>query len=79
MQIARTEADIKSIFKSEKIDTLETVRLKMIEMLRITENQEIMNEKSKVIVENEEKRTNLETLVTPLEVNYRYSEKACNF
>ena len=49
-------------------------------MLRITEDQEIMDEKPKIKVENEKKVTsNLETLVTPLEVNFRYSEKACNF
>ena len=80
MQIDGTEADIKSIFKSGKIDALETIRLEMIEMLRITEDQEIMDEKPKIKVENEKKVTsNLETLVTPLEVNFRYSEKACNF
>ena len=76
----RTEADIMSIFKSGKVDALETIRLEMIEMLRITESQEIMDEKPKIKVENEKKVTsNLETLVTPLEVNLKYSEKACNF
>ena len=79
MKIDRTEADIKSIFKSGKVDALETIRLEMIEMLRITENQEIMDENPKIKVENEEKvNSNLETLVTPLMVNFRYSEKASN-
>ena len=69
-----------SIFKSGKVDALETIRLEMIEMLRITESQEIMDEKPKIKVENEKKVTsNLETLVTPLEVNLKFSEKACNF
>ena len=53
----RTEADIKSIFKSGKVDALEKIRLEMIEMLRITEDQEIMDEKPKIEVENEEKVT----------------------
>ena len=80
MQIDGTEADIKSIFKSGKVDTLETIRLEMIEMLRITEDQEIMDEKPKIKVENDKKVTsNLVTLVTPLEVKFRYSEKASNF
>ena len=80
MQIDRTEADIKSVFKSGKVDALEKIRLEMIEMLRITEDQEIMDEKPKIEVENEEKVTsNLETLVTPLEVNFKYSKNACNF
>ena len=39
MQIDGTEADIKSIIKSGKVDTLETIRLEMIDMLRITEDQ----------------------------------------
>ena len=39
-----------------------------------------MDEKPKIEVENEEKVTsNLETLVTPLEVNFKYSKNACNF
>ena len=77
MHIDRTEADIKSIFKSGKVDPLETIRLEMIEMLRITEDQEMMDEKPKIKVEK--MTSNLETLVTPLEVNFRYSEKAFYF
>ena len=80
MQIDGTEADIKRIFKSGKVDALETIRLEMIEMLRIAEDQEIIDEKPKIKVENEEKVTsNLETLVTPLKVKFRYSEKATNY
>ena len=74
MQIDGTEA------LGRKVDTLETIRLEMIEMLRITEDQEIMDEKPKIKVENDKKVTsNLVTLVTPLEVKFRYSEKASNF
>ena len=46
-------------------------------MLRITEDQEIMDEKPKIKVEK--MTSNLETLVPPLEVNFRYSEKAFYF
>lgn len=78
MKIDGTEADIKRIFKSGKVDALETIRLEMIEMLR--KDQEIIDEKPKIKVENEEKVTsNLETLVTPLDVKFRYSEKAIIF
>ena len=43
-------------------------------MLRITEDQEIKDEKPKIKVEK--MTSNLETLVTPLEVNFRYSTMA---
>ena len=66
MLIDGTKTDIKSIHSSGEVDALDKIRLEMIEMLRIDEECQIVDEKIKV--KKEEKVTsNLETLVTPLE------------
>ena len=68
MLIDGTKTDIKSIHSSGEVDALEKIRLEMIEMLRIDEECEIVDEKIRIKVKKEEKVTsNLETLVTPLE------------
>ena len=68
MLIDGTKTDIKSIHSSGEVDALEKIRLEMIEMLRIDEECQIVDEKIRIEVKKEEKVTsNLETLVTPLE------------
>ena len=68
MLIDGTKTDIKSIHSSGEVDALEKIRLEMIEMLRIDEECQIVDEKIRIKVKKEEKVTsNLETLITPLE------------